>query len=102
MIVFIHATYSATRHRAYLKLVGKTFENLPCYIIAQTLFSFLLSIFGVTNIASEFKEIFIIADFGNKSYEVFGNRPSFYVFSHRGSVLSSVYIKEYHYDNLLE
>ncbi|GIY52588.1 membrane magnesium transporter [Caerostris extrusa] len=60
-------------------------------VIAQTILSLLLALWGVTVIAGEFKEIRAVTELENKTFEVIGNRPSFYTFSHRGKVLSTVY-----------
>ncbi|KAF8785574.1 ER membrane protein complex subunit 5-like [Argiope bruennichi] len=91
LLSLIHAAYSAAQHRAYLRLIEQTFESLPCDIVAQTILSLFLTIFGVTVISGDFKEIRAVTELENKTYEVIGNRPSFYSFSHRGRVLSSVY-----------
>ncbi|GFT51362.1 membrane magnesium transporter [Nephila pilipes] len=83
--------------RSYLRLIEQTFEHLPLDVVAQTVLSLILAIYGVTVIAGDFKEIRAVTELENKSFllnrsfEVIGNRPSFYTFSHRGKVLSSVY-----------
>ncbi|GFR00813.1 membrane magnesium transporter 1 [Trichonephila clavata] len=91
LVSLIHAAYSAAQHRAYLRLIEQTFEHLPLDIVAQTILSLVLTIWAVTVIAGDFKEIRAVTELENKSFEVIGNRPSFYTFSHRGRVLSSVY-----------
>lgn len=84
LFTLLHSAYSAAQHRAFLRLIEHTFETLPIDIIAQALFGLLLALWGVTAIAG-FKEIRATTELENKSFEVFGNRPSFYTFNHRGS-----------------
>ncbi|KFM67176.1 Membrane magnesium transporter 1, partial [Stegodyphus mimosarum] len=91
LISLIHSAYSAAQHRSYLRLTEQGFDYLPINIIAQTILSLLVTIWGVTFIAGDFKEIRATTELENKSFEAVGNRPSFYTFSHRGRVLSSVY-----------
>ncbi|KAG8198407.1 hypothetical protein JTE90_021648 [Oedothorax gibbosus] len=91
----IHAAYSAAQHRAYLRLIEQTFDYLPEDIIVQALVSLLLTLWAVTVVAGEFKEIRATTELENKSFEVIGNRPSFYTFSHRGKVMSPVYSQAY-------
>lgn len=91
LLSLIHSGYSAAQHRSYLRLTEQGFHFLPFDIIVQTIVSLLVTIWGVTFIAGDFKEIRATTELENKSFEVIGNRPSFYTFSHRGRVLSSVY-----------
>ncbi|XP_015909188.1 ER membrane protein complex subunit 5 [Parasteatoda tepidariorum] len=91
LLSLIHSGFSAAQHRSYLRLIELGFDYLPVDIIAQTLFSLILTAWGVTVIAGDFKEIRATTELENKSFESAGNRPSFYTFSHRGKVLSSVY-----------
>lgn len=44
--------------------------------------------YGVMQVAGDFKEIKASADLDNKSWETFRNIPSFYIFNHRGRFLS--------------
>lgn len=91
LLSLIHAAYSAAQHRSYLRLIEQGFHYLPVDIVVQAVLSLLVTVWGVTVIAGDFKEIRATTELENKSFEVIGNRPSFYTFSHRGKVLSSVY-----------
>ncbi len=48
---------------------------------------------GVLNIAGDFKEIRASIEMSQKSWENAGNRPSFYVYNHRGKVFSPDYVQ---------
>lgn len=47
--------------------------------------------YGVLQIAGDFKEIRANVELEEKSWETLRNNPSFYVFSHRGKALSPHY-----------
>ncbi|ERL86826.1 ER membrane protein complex subunit 5 [Dendroctonus ponderosae] len=79
-----HAAYSAAQHRSYLRLNELDFTGLPSDIFLQALLSLLIIMYGVLNVAGNFKEIKASADLDSKSWETFRNIPSFYTFSHRG------------------
>lgn len=91
LLSLIHAGYSAAQHRSFLRLTEQTFHHLPVDIILQTLVSLIVTICGVTSVAGHFKEIRATTELESKSFEAIGNRPSFYTFSHRGRVITSVY-----------
>ncbi|UYV73178.1 MMGT1 [Cordylochernes scorpioides] len=57
-------------------------------IVLQCLGSLLMTIYSVLHLSGDFKEIRATVELENKSYETFNNRPSFYVFNHRGRTLS--------------
>ncbi|XP_050307614.1 ER membrane protein complex subunit 5 [Anthonomus grandis grandis] len=84
-----HSAYSAAQHRSYLRLNELEFRGLPLDISIQALISLFVIMFGVLNVAGNFKEIKASADLDNKSWETFRNVASFYTFCHRGrSVIS--------------
>ena len=47
--------------------------------------------YGVMNVAGDFKEIKASAELENRFWETFKNVPSFYTFSHRGRFLNPSY-----------
>lgn len=47
--------------------------------------------YGVLQVAGDFKEIKASAELENRSWETFRNIPSFYTFSHRGKMFSKAY-----------
>ncbi|XP_044267273.1 ER membrane protein complex subunit 5 [Tribolium madens] len=83
-----HSAYSAAQHRSYLRLNELDFSHLPLDIIIQALISLFVIMYGVMNVAGDFKEIKASAELENKSWETFRNIPSFYTFSHRGKYLA--------------
>ncbi|XP_066138734.1 ER membrane protein complex subunit 5 [Euwallacea fornicatus] len=87
-VSIFYSTYSAAQHRSYLRLNELDFKQLPVDIIIQTIASFLVIMYGVLNVAGDFKEIKASADLDNKSWDTFRNIPSFYTFSHRGRSLA--------------
>lgn len=91
LLALVHSAYSAAQHRSYLRLAERDFDYLPVDIVVQTVLSLLVTISGVTLVAGEFKEIRATNELQNKSFEDLGRSSSFYTFSHRGRVLSSVY-----------
>uniref|UniRef100_A0A2L2YCV2 Membrane magnesium transporter n=1 Tax=Parasteatoda tepidariorum TaxID=114398 RepID=A0A2L2YCV2_PARTP len=80
----LHSSFSAAQYRSNLRLMHQNFFLLPCDIIAQTLLSLFLTLWGVTIIAGDFKRIKSIESYQNKTSDELLNRSSFYVFSHRG------------------
>lgn len=50
--------------------------------------SLLLTIFAIVWVNGNFKEIKTLDDLKAKNIEYISNRPSFYVFNHRGRILS--------------
>ncbi|XP_072034644.1 ER membrane protein complex subunit 5-like [Amphiura filiformis] len=82
-----HAAYSAAQHRTYLRLTEQAFTSLPLDIVVQCLLSLLLTCYGVIHIAGHFREIRATAELERKSFDTLGNRPSFYMFKHRGYAL---------------
>ncbi|XP_046448263.1 ER membrane protein complex subunit 5-like [Daphnia pulex] len=90
MVLLFHAAYSAAQHRSYLRLTEQEFTSLPADIVLQTIFSLLLTVFGVTTIAGEFKEIRSNIDLQKKTWKNLNNRPSFYTFNHRGHIFNPI------------
>ncbi|XP_078592458.1 ER membrane protein complex subunit 5-like isoform X1 [Branchiostoma floridae x Branchiostoma japonicum] len=89
LLVFAHAAYSAAQHRLYLRITEREFTGLPADIVVQIILAFLAICCGLVNIAGDFREIKASKELENKSWETFGNQPSFYTFTHRGRVLFS-------------
>lgn len=87
LISLVHAAFSAAQHRSYLRLVEEEFTNLPLDIVIQALVSLFVTMIGIVNVCGEFKEIKALDDLKGKSLDVIYNRPSFYVFNHRGRFL---------------
>ncbi|RZC34238.1 hypothetical protein BDFB_003686 [Asbolus verrucosus] len=83
-----HVAYSAAQHRSYLRLNELDFTHLPLDIVIQALLSLFVIMYGVMNVAGDFKEIKASVELENKSWETFRNIPAFYTFSHRGRFLS--------------
>ncbi|KAJ8920608.1 hypothetical protein NQ315_004747 [Exocentrus adspersus] len=84
-----HAAYSAAQHRSYLRLNELDFTYLPHDITIQALISLFIIMYGVLHVAGDFKEIKASAELEDKSWETYGNIPSFYTFSHRGGKCSN-------------
>ena len=93
ILSLIHCAYSAAQYRAYLRSqshssstsVAQMSHLPPIDTILQTLISFIITLYCVTQIgASNFKEIRATAQFESKSLDFISTRPSFYLFSHRG------------------
>ncbi|XP_023210439.1 ER membrane protein complex subunit 5 [Centruroides vittatus] len=93
LLSLIHAAYSAAQHRSYLRLTEQEFTQLPLDIIVQSVIGLIATMYGVLYVAGDFKEIRATVELENKSFETYGNRPSFYIFNHRGRVLSPNYIQ---------
>ena len=75
-----------------MRLVFKNFEKkilATIDIIIQVMIGLLVSIFGIVKVAGEFRDVHAAAELAHKSWETFGNRPSFYSFNHRGKIMFS-------------
>ncbi|XP_039250002.1 ER membrane protein complex subunit 5-like [Styela clava] len=83
----IHGGISAAQHRSFVRLTQQELHSLPIDITVQTIFGLFLASWGVLLAAGEFKNIQVNAETKSKSFETVGNRPSFYIFEHRGKVL---------------
>lgn len=89
LLSLLHAAFSAAQHRSLLRLMGQEFNGLlPLDILLQTVLSLLITMAGVVGQNSEFKEIRALDDSKYKSIETISNRQSFYVFNHRGRLLT--------------
>nr|ABI52786.1 transmembrane protein [Argas monolakensis] len=88
VVGLIHAAISAAQHRSYLRLTEQDFTILPLDVILQSVFCLLLTMYGVVCIAGDFKEVRATVELETKTFETFGNRPSFYTFCHRGRALA--------------
>jgi hypothetical protein len=60
-------------------------------ISIQTLVALLLAMVSVLDLAGEFREIRASIELSAKSWENVGNRPSFYVYNHRGKAFCHDY-----------
>ncbi|CAH1781019.1 unnamed protein product [Owenia fusiformis] len=84
LLALLHAAYSAAQHRTYVRLTEQEFTVLPADILLQCLAGLILTIYGVVNVAGSFRDIRAAGDTENKTWETSQNRPSFYIFNHRG------------------
>ncbi|XP_067937641.1 ER membrane protein complex subunit 5-like [Watersipora subatra] len=81
----LHAAYSAAQHRTYLRITEQEYRLLPLDILIQTFIALFLICYGVIAWKlHSLREIRANADTEHKTWETFGNRSNFYVFSHRG------------------
>ena len=68
-------------------------------ITIQTFVGLTLAMISVLNLAGEFREIRASVELSAKSSETLSNRPSFYVYNHRGKAFNPEYVGR---RNLLE
>merc|ERR1712001_47944 len=89
IVTLFHAAYSVAEWRS----LTRNTEGLPIPldITIQTFVGLILAMIAVLNIAGDFKEIRASVEMSAKSWETVSNRPSFYVYNHRGKALSSCY-----------
>ncbi|KAG7465108.1 hypothetical protein MATL_G00172780 [Megalops atlanticus] len=87
LFALAHAAFSAAQHRSYMRLTEKENETLPIDIVLQTLLAFVVTCYGIVHIAGEFKDMDASSELKNKTFDTLRNRPSFYLFNHRGRVL---------------
>ncbi|CAN0178101.1 ER membrane protein complex subunit 5 [Lampetra fluviatilis] len=87
LLALAHAAFSAAQHRSYTRLTEQENESLPSDIVLQTLLGLLVAVYGVVNIAGEFRDMDATAELKYKTFENMSNRPSFYTFNHRGRAL---------------
>ncbi len=73
--------------------------SIPLDITIQTLVGLFLAMVAVLNIAGDFREIRASVELSAKSWETAGNRPSFYVYNHRGRSLHPEYDPAVAYPN---
>ena len=80
--ILFHAAYSVVEWRS----LTRTSEGLPIPldITVQTCFGLFFAMVSVLNIAGEFREIRASVELSAKSWDTMSNRPSFYVYNHRG------------------
>ncbi|CAH0388106.1 unnamed protein product [Bemisia tabaci] len=88
ILSLFHAAYSAVQHRSYLRITAQEFTTLPLDILLQAIISMFLTMYGILQIAGDFKEIRATVDLESKSWETLRNIPSFYTVNHRGRALS--------------
>ena len=88
LLSLIHAAYSAAQHRSFLRLTEQQFGGLlPLDILLQTIVSLVVTMIGVVKVSGEFKEIRALDDQKYKNIDTIANRPSFYLFNHRGRLI---------------
>lgn len=63
-------------------------------MMIQAVASLIVVCYSVIQMMGKFKEIRASVDLQAKSWETFGNLPSFYMFHHRGKVLSGNYFND--------
>jgi len=85
-VSLLHAAYSAAQQRTYLRITEQEFTSLPLDILIQSLISLFVTMYSIMQIAGDFKEIRATMELQSKSWDMVGNRPSFYTFSHRGKI----------------
>jgi len=81
--------------RSFLRIMEQEFHALPIDILLQGLVSFLFTMYGMVHIAGDFKEIRANVELEKRTWETLENRPSFYIFNHRGKALSPNYTPQY-------
>lgn len=96
-VILFHAAYSVTEWRALTRNTDGL--SIPLDISIQTLMGLLLAMVCVLNIAGDFREIRASVELSAKSWETAGNRPSFYVYNHRGKALQPGYDPSMNYAN---
>ncbi|QQP37950.1 Uncharacterized protein FKW44_018400 [Caligus rogercresseyi] len=86
ILIILHAAYSAAEWRARRKHEdpGEDEDSLPLDIVIQTLMGLSCAMISVVHIAGAFKEIRATVELAQKNWETTRNRPSFYIFNHRG------------------
>jgi len=88
LLSLLHSAYSAAQHRSYLRLVEQEFQGfLPLDILLQTIVSLVVTMIGVVKVSGDFKEIRALDDVKYKNIDTISNRPSFYIFNHRGRLM---------------
>jgi len=107
MVILLHAAYSVAEWRSLTRKNEQSEDSsgdleshegsgggdkLPLDITIQTVVGFVLAMFSVVNIAGDFKEIRAGIEMGKRSWENARNRPSFYVYNHRGKAFSPDYV----------
>jgi len=91
LLSLLHAAYSAAQYRTYLRLTEQEFTSLPLDVVLQSLIGLFVTMYGILYMAGDFKEIRATIELETKTWETFRNRPSFYMFSHRGKSLAPNY-----------
>ncbi|KAA0201211.1 hypothetical protein HAZT_HAZT003901 [Hyalella azteca] len=79
------------RDRRFIRITEQEYSTLPTDVFVQCLVSLIVTMYGVVHIVGDFREIRANIQLENKTWETAGNRPSFYIFSHRGRNLSPNY-----------
>ncbi|KAL4631666.1 membrane magnesium transporter 1 [Arapaima gigas] len=88
LLALAHAAFSAAQHRSYMRLTEKESGTLPIDIVLQTLLAFGVTCCAVVRIAGEFRNMDASSELRNRASDTSRNRPSFYLFDHRGRVRS--------------
>ncbi|XP_062521948.1 ER membrane protein complex subunit 5-like [Corticium candelabrum] len=87
VFLLLHAAFSATQHRSFLRLAARPFTTLPLDIVLQCLIAFVISCVGVVRSNIKFQEIKVTTEYVTRTFDTVGNCSSFYTFRHRGRVL---------------
>uniref|UniRef100_A0A224Y1L0 Membrane magnesium transporter n=1 Tax=Panstrongylus lignarius TaxID=156445 RepID=A0A224Y1L0_9HEMI len=94
LFLLLHSAYSAAQHRSYLRITGQEFTSLPLDILIQGIASLFVTMYGIIYVAGDFKEIRATVALESKTWETQRNLPSFYIFNHRGKMLSTTYVPD--------
>jgi len=88
LLFLLHAGYSATQYRRFMRITEQEHASLPVDILVQSMLGLLISMVGVVHFVGNLKEIRATKQLENQTWDNAGNRPSFFSFSHRGRNLS--------------
>lgn len=88
-LFLVHGAISAAQHRSFVRLTQQEVHSLPIDITIQTFIGFAIASWGILLAAGELKSILVNADIKKTTFDSVGNRPSYYIFDHRGKALSN-------------
>ena len=92
LAILFHAAYSAAEWRSFTRTSDQFFDSIPLDITLETMAGLFLAMIAVVNLAGQFKEIRATVELSQKSWENVRNRPSFYIYGHRGKAFSPHYV----------
>jgi hypothetical protein len=87
VFLLLHAAFSATQHRSFVKLAARPFTSLPLDVVLQCLIGFAISCVGVVRVTVCFREIKTTSEAIFRTFDTVANCRSFYSFRHRGRAL---------------
>jgi len=91
--LLFHAAYSAAEWRSYARKSEQVqSDSIPLDITLETVIGLSLAMVAVLKIGGSFKEIRSSVELSGKNWENVRNRPSFYIFGHRGRAFSPDYV----------